>query len=361
MWLEMGENGLSENMAVCKKFFLMKDCKILDISSEIFIKKNGIVIYRQKKDKNITYNIAQYVPTPNGIAVCKELVTSMISKTLLTIDIYITYIGSSLSIISYMLIITIYCALKSLRNTPGKCTLSLAVALFVGDSMYLVGILLNITEYNMILPLCKGIAITMHFALLLAYQWSVVISFDIMTTFTSMVKYPFHNKKKYYGFCFLTAIISGMVVVAAVILDGANIVLIGYGDDGTCVPHKYYGRLFFYVIPIFTSILLSLAFLTRAIWKIALQAKLNRKRIPFRNKKYLNIALLAFKLVMVLGVSELIGIIQIARQGSSTVGLDAIFGLIYNFTRSFRGVFLLIAYICRKHVVVLINESYSRK
>ena len=96
-----------------------------------------------------------------------------------TILVYIALVGTSLSIISLCFLLGVYLSFKELRNLPGKCLISLSLALLCFQSIFLVAD--YSTEIN---ALCKAVAIFLHFFLLAAFSWMSVMAFDSRNTFT---------------------------------------------------------------------------------------------------------------------------------------------------------------------------------
>jgi len=93
--------------------------------------------------------------------------------------IYVTFTGTLLSIISLLFLLYIYTYYKELRNLPGKCLISLSVALLCYQSIFL-----GIAKSREVATLCKVVAIFLHFFLLAAFSWMSVMAFDTADTFT---------------------------------------------------------------------------------------------------------------------------------------------------------------------------------
>ena len=156
-------------------------------------------------------------------------------------DLYITFIGSSMSILAYLLIIITYCIFEKYRNLPGKCTLGLSSSLFTGDIMFLIGGISNLTGLNKSIEFCKVVAIIMHFGLVLAHLWGTVVSYDLMKGLSKLTRPGDIDKGIIWPYILFTITIIFFISLASIILDHLNIITIGYGDGGTCAPHKFYG------------------------------------------------------------------------------------------------------------------------
>ena len=96
-----------------------------------------------------------------------------------TILTYITFVGTSLSIISLCFLLSVYLSFKELRNLPGKCLINLSLALLCYQSVFL-----GAAKSTEVDPLCKAVAIFLHFFILAAFSWMGVMAFDTASTFT---------------------------------------------------------------------------------------------------------------------------------------------------------------------------------
>ena len=93
-------------------------------------------------------------------------------------EIYITFIGSILSIISLLFLVVVYMSFKELRNLPGKRLVSLSIALVWYQIIFRLS-----AVYKDVEGLCKAVAICLHFFFLAAFSWMSVIAFDTTNTF----------------------------------------------------------------------------------------------------------------------------------------------------------------------------------
>ena len=269
------------------------------------------------------------------------------------IDVHISYIGSSVSILSYLILSITFYGFKRLHNVPGMCTSALTLSLLCGDSLFLIAGILEHTELNKLSELCSIVAISMHLGLIMAYAWGIVISYDVMVRFATInVSSNDRNTGKFKRYCKITSIPSIILVAVSFILDRSKLVVIGYGVDGICAPHAFYGRLYFYIIPSMLSFLLSLAFLGRTLFKIQQQISKTRHSLEHSGRNEVNVATLALKLVLILGISEVIGFIQIVKSNLSEneKKFNAILGLLYTLVRSTRGIVMLIVYLSGKEI-----------
>ena len=105
---------------------------------------------------------------------------------------YNTFVGTSLSIISLCFLLGVYFSFKELRNLPGKCLINLSLALLCYQAIFL-----GVEKSTEVEPLCKAVAILLHFFVLAAFSWMSVMAFDTTKTFT--VKGKFTRTKRTRG------------------------------------------------------------------------------------------------------------------------------------------------------------------
>ncbi|XP_020626436.1 uncharacterized protein LOC110063780 [Orbicella faveolata] len=93
--------------------------------------------------------------------------------------IYVTFTGTLLSIISLLFLLYVYTYFQELRNLPGKCLISLSVALLCYQAIFL-----GTAKSREVATLCKVVAIFLHLFLLAAFSWMSVMAFDTASTFS---------------------------------------------------------------------------------------------------------------------------------------------------------------------------------
>ena len=98
----------------------------------------------------------------------------------------ITYTGCSVSVLSLLILLVVYCAFKELRTIPGKNLINLSFAMIFYHIFLFVAGLRNIQ------PLCTGIAILLHYFLLCSFAWMGVMAFDVAKTFVFQGKKSSH-------------------------------------------------------------------------------------------------------------------------------------------------------------------------
>ena len=159
---------LTENQSMPMKFHLNKSHVVILISQKLFLQEKNPVTLQG----NSVYILCPENQTEhNGHAGHNGHAS--------TVLIYITFTGTLLSIISLCFLLYVYLCFKELRNLPGKCLISLSVALLFYQAIFL-----GTAMSREVATLCKAVAIFLHLFLLAAFSWMSVMAFDTASTFT---------------------------------------------------------------------------------------------------------------------------------------------------------------------------------
>ena len=160
---------LTENQSMQIRFYLNKSHDVILISQkQLLQEKNAMSL-----QGNSVYTLCLENQTENDAG------HSGHSGHASTVLIYITLTGTLLSIISLCFLLCVYLCFKELRNLPGKCLISLSVAL-----LFYQGFFLGTKRSREMATLCKAVAIFLHLFLLAAFSWMSVMAFDTASTFT---------------------------------------------------------------------------------------------------------------------------------------------------------------------------------
>ncbi|XP_022809263.1 uncharacterized protein LOC111346226 [Stylophora pistillata] len=96
-----------------------------------------------------------------------------------TVLVYLTLIGSTLSVISLCFLQLVYVFFKELKNLPGKCLVNICGALLCYQIIFFA-----LEKANEVDALCKAVAISLHFFILAAFSWMSVMAFNTANAFT---------------------------------------------------------------------------------------------------------------------------------------------------------------------------------
>lgn len=351
MHILLDKYGVRPYIGKCKKYFYPKSCHIKMVRSEDVNEK----LILPSSSNKVTTKVYEHGPS-NSLSVECPIVN--IAPLFLQIEGYISNIGTFISIIGYSFLILTYRINSKMWNTPGKLIVALCSSLLVGDCMYLFAWFLRVTDYNQILQLCETVGIMMHLSWLTAHLLNVVTGYDMLMRFKMLQSRWSKRDSKILLNVIICVVLSTMLIVlTAILCDHYKVILIGYGDGGVCVPHKVQGRLYFYIIPVAISILLSVICIIMILYKVWIKSKQNQK--SFRNsigRQIINMMLITFAL----GLIEGIGFIQVIGSSNGWGMLESVFSLLYSVCRSLRGLILSIIFICRKEALEIYKEKFNK-
>lgn len=93
------------------------------------------------------------------------------------------------------------------------------------------------------------------------------------------------------------------------------------------------------------------------------QEQRTRRILLNSGRKANNLIILTFKLVLILGIVEVIGFVQI-RNDNLTENeeiFNKVFAILFTICLSFRGIIMLLIYICNKQKLKLIQSKFCKK
>ena len=131
-----------------------------------------------------------------------------------------------------------------------------------------------------------------------------------------------------------------------VILNETGIYDIGYGENNTCFIYNFNPKLYFYIIPFGITFATTLTCFIAAIFYISKHERKTKKVLQNSGRSKTSVTSIALKLILALGIIEIVGIIQISKSSLSEGELmfNSVFSLAYTILRSLRGVILCFIY-----------------
>lgn len=320
------------------------DCNA--ISNSALITRQNLALWIEVRTNRITRNLYTchkfYSPSKSWFSIINEVSS------------YVSIIGSACSIISYCVIIFAVCYFKELQTISSQCATILNISLMFGDGLFITSNILNYFKYRTSTIVCISIGILIHFSLLISHVIGVIISIDIYNNITKIrfISYRERSILVKYGlisFCVpLSVIVIGIVLREAVAFD------LSYSLNGMCTLHGIYARAFLYFAPLAICFVISLTAIILSIHLISKEKKNNGKVLQQRKKENKMAVVIALKLIILCGVPEGIGFVNIPATLDSTdavLAFNSIFGLLYSFLKGFRGVLMLCSFCCSNAVV----------
>ena len=339
LFLTIQPGEVKSTVSMCSNYYLHSSCRLREITSNYTITKDLILFVENKY-----YNTSEYIPTEHGFSVCVEEIEQENGwyQSVLNAQKYITIVGTSLSISSYVAMILFYSFIKELKNIASMTIVALCATLLFADTVFIAATqLFNNKEA------CKVIAILLHWALLSAQGWTAVIAFDVLSKFGSVaLALTKRNSKRFFQYCSLAYLLPSIIVIVTVILNETGIYDIGYGENNTCFIYNFNPKLYFYIIPFGITFATTLTCFIAAIFYISKHERKTKKVLQNSARSKTSVTSIALKLILALGIIEIVGIIQISKSSLSEGELmfNSVFSLAYTILRSLRGVILCFIY-----------------
>jgi len=163
---------------------LNQSCPVITLTtSEYHIIANGSLQYIGNNSQYVGHIFDVFLILDNENAIVCALDGHRATEDLISgaYEGYLTGFCLSVSVLSLILHVGIYCALPKMSNLPSKNLLSLSLVLLLAQFLFLVGVN-PVVEVP--LEVCIGIAVVVYYCFLAAFFWMNVMSVDIWRTFS---------------------------------------------------------------------------------------------------------------------------------------------------------------------------------
>lgn len=326
-------------ISLCSNYFLHSSCRMRQILSNYTVAKDLTIF-----TKNRFYNISQYLPTEYGISVCaKELKTEFEwYEFVLKAKRFISITGTSVSLLCYVYTILLFTVRKEMNTVASMTIKTLSGTLLTADTAFLIAIHLVYKKVA-----CKLIAIILHWALLSVQTWTAVTAFDILSKFRPVtLKQGKSNSRCFLEYCMSAYALPSLILVVAVTLNETKVYHIGYGESNTCFIHNFDAKFYFYIIPFSITFIPTVIFCLFTIRFLSKQESKLRGWLKGSGRSKINLISVALKLSLILGMTEVVGIIQIKKPSLYEYEwiINSMFAVLYNILRSFKGVILFFVF-----------------
>ena len=279
-------------------------------------------------------------------------------KTLTDVEMYLSLSIVGLSIICGIMFIATHLLFKELRNRGGLILIGLAVSILISDIFFVIAVFSDINKL-----LCKISGILLHWSLLTVNLWAIVLAIDLAHSFIrkEIVKSS-DSKKDILIFTMVCFFVPVLVVGICVALNETDTVNFNYGANGVCWIGSYYPMLIAYLIPSVVGYTTCIICCISLICFLTSEKKTRETSLKGNTNADIRIVKIARKLVVVLGLIELIGFMQIVKTDLSEDELivNRAFGLLYAVARSLRGTMLLIFSLVNKKTVRLYRRWQTK-
>ncbi|XP_057294021.1 uncharacterized protein LOC130622571 [Hydractinia symbiolongicarpus] len=362
MWEVIDKNNNKLFVSVCEKFHLHRtSCPQKVITSNVTILQNK-TLTSYSNNKFESYHIEHYTPLEKGYSVC--LATSASTKQifgwherLTDAEHYISMIVTCVSIFCYVSLLTTYVLFTELRTIPGLSHMSMCVTLLIADGLFFCSVIYRRTYTS-----CESIAVAIHWSLLSAFMWTAVIAFDLVAKFSSFKVDSNERKlKRFLPRCCFAFAAPTLTVLVTTVLEKISIINVGYGKNGSCWIFNVDARIAWYICPVSFIFLITVAALLLAIYKLNTPHQQNQPVL--RNSHKLQAMKISLKFIVILGLTEGIGFMQIAkpRYTESDIAFKAVISLLYTLLRSSRGIMFGYLHIFSQKVVSLGRKKFDHQ
>ena len=255
----------------------------------------------------------------------------------------ISYIGLLISIICLIVVFVIYMMFPSLRNTPGKCVVSLVVALLLAQLSFLLGGPLGTYP-----AVCISLGVLTHYFYLGSFFWMNILSTSIYHSVSSSNIRENRTIHFVYASFFAwsaTGLIVGVALILEFLEDVPKMFKPMYGD-GVCWITQKWPLLIFFAGPVALLLLINIILFIGTTIKICTISQATR--YSRSNKSQTHQFLLCVKLCLIMGLTWIFGFI--AAITDLTV-LWYVF-IVFN---SLHGAYICFAFVCTRNVYGLLS------
>ena len=222
--------------------------------------------------------------------------------------VFLTYVGLSLSIFSFVLVLGTYTLLKELRTLPGLYLMNLCLAQLITNVFYLQ------TGNVAAKVACTVVAILLHYSFLVSFTWMSIIAFETWKVF-SKIRVPRGNPtRREKCVHLLRRIVLGwfgalVFVVVCVALDQSNVVAFHYGGAKGCWINSTYANLYFFVLSIGVFLLFNSVFFVLTVK--AIRQTNNQTRRATHQSQNRQTAAVYLKIFILMGFTWIFGFLKI--------------------------------------------------
>ncbi|XP_078361264.1 uncharacterized protein LOC144645559 [Oculina patagonica] len=219
----------------------------------------------------------------------------------------VTFIGLSVSIISFAAVLVTFALFRELRTLPGINLMNLSFAHLVTDWLYLA------TGYIEAKVACTIIAILLHYFFLVSLTWMSIMAFEMWLVFSKICIQHTNPRRRKICLNLVRRIMIGWLpafafVVVCVALDQSNVVAFHYGGIKGCWINNSSANLYFFVIPVAFSMTFNTVFFVLTVRAIKITDNQSR-RATFQIKNRTN-AIVFLKIFILMGFTWIFGVLK---------------------------------------------------
>lgn len=327
----------------CKQHFMTRKCKIQKLARKNYIIFKNMTLKLLKTNEIL--NSSSYTLYKGGVGVCvrpkKGHRKPKWKKLFRDAEGYVSIVFTSISVLCYIWFLRSHLKRSKLKSIPQKSIATLCIFLLLTDLTFLC-----VTFARKNKTTCFSISITWHWLLLITHMMVFFISYDFVTTFRSSLTNTTKSENKFLRYIIIAVDVPTIVVCSLAILDRLSILNVSYGEEGSCWIGNFNARLFSYVLPVACITFVSFVFLLLGTFKIRQVNQANRESTSKNMKKRYSAGKVMLKLVLILGIIEIVGVVQIRRKvlAPKEEIFNAVFQMCFTLLRSSRGIIWIVLY-----------------
>ncbi|KAH3852194.1 hypothetical protein DPMN_094695 [Dreissena polymorpha] len=252
-----------------------------------------------------------------------------------------------ISVICLLITLLTYCLFQELRTQPGINNMGLVISLIVAQVLFQFG-----KGQHQYVPswTCELIGVLIHFFWLLVIFWMNVCCWHMFCLFNrlsvqSSKQSPVWKTFIYTIYTFVGSLLCVAINIIVVVVDTDN-EKVGYGD-GTCYISRPEMVGYTFALPVFIILVANIAMFCVVILKV----KRTTSHVITSAKSNVNYVTIFAKLATLVGLSWIFGFIY-------TYTGKEVFEYLFIILSNGQGVFIFVAFICRKRVYHLYKVKF---
>ena len=352
-------------IAICHRFHLQSDCPMDHWNSSMYtVNESTFHVTLLQTASKVELSPEKYLPDKDGIKTCKNTDWKKPEWLMIlnSIEYYITIVGISVSLPSYLMIIFTYIYLKELHSLPSFNLVSLCLTLVISDVL-----LLSINAEVKMKGNFSIVATCLHWLLLSLLIWMCIFSVELLSLTKPAIQRRRNNRRTILRNLTLSILLPSLVVMPLALVDKISSGYVGYGhiprndaygeQPATLIKNRTI-MLTTYLFPLVTVTTICCISLMILVVKLKKLKRDTDGAFQDSGRNKAQTTKIALKIFFLLGISELFGVIGIPNpQNQTHYAVNTAFKLIYSILRSFRGMFVFCGYCLREQI----KEIYLRK
>ncbi|KAK2166886.1 hypothetical protein LSH36_34g08004 [Paralvinella palmiformis] len=287
-----------------------------------------------------------YVCAPDGMSsnytVIMNVTTEDTALNYDKVESILTTVGLTISLFCLALSIVAHALYPSLRNTAGKCILSLCVSLFIGQLLFLTST--KVSNHGA----CYALAVILHYAFLASFCWTNCLSIDICLAFSCSCGINASSTDRFKKYLLYACSVPVLLILSAISMDflpGVPDLYQPHYGELYCLINRSGALLLTFALPVACILSVNLVLFvitTRNIYiskKLAKFAMIEKRR----NARVLDFILYT-KLYVIMGLTWLIGFLAAIVDKRPLWYVFIIFNTL-------QGAFLCLAFVFSKKTV----------